>query len=545
MSTSESESDKSRGSSSAPWSRKSVSEDEMSLGTLSEDEAPSSQTGSMSTRDTTPSRAGDGTPRHESMSPDSRVILWSASSSMHSERMGNSDDSVESSTASSTCAAGVDNKFEKLHERTRDVRNIQDLCADRHIIVPFGLTGCGKSTILNRIAGCEMTVQRNPGNKCEYVDAVDAPLFKIGHGQKSETTGCQVRECDAVLGTLCDIGGFDDTRGFIEDASTCVCLKAACDSARSLRLVVVLNGEHLHDRSSDGLRRTAGILLRSFGNRDALRRCRESILLLVTKSENFMKEWVDECFETYDSLEDLRDLPRLVCGPVDPHLAAAGLATVDEIRSAVRSMKPIGRKDLFSAPLSVTVLHKLHNMTKAFEDEIVLLMKNHEFESAKHRIELITHLCVLDDDEVSGYFKSCKDKVVEKLKDLKYEAIQALRGGSSEFPTLKDRLKDAQAAFRPADGYKDYLHDVSTEETREESRRAQERWNNVKAKIVGGSVGSLGTIVTYYFLQGLFNGESNQPMLAINTVRPVEGVKELVELDNGGSVVKPLANTQI
>ncbi|EAR94392.3 50S ribosome-binding GTPase (macronuclear) [Tetrahymena thermophila SB210] len=85
----------------------------------------------------------------------------------------------------------------------------KNLNEDQSVVVAFGSTGCGKSTILNYLL--EKTLIIKYLNLQARLCCDDPESFQIGHSVKSTTQNIQIKQNGLLK--LADFPGLYDTRG--------------------------------------------------------------------------------------------------------------------------------------------------------------------------------------------------------------------------------------------------------------------------------------------------------------------------------------------
>ena len=119
------------------------------------------------------------------------------------------------------------------------------LIQDKDIIVLLGSTGVGKSTIMHFLAGSKMRVIDVEGvPHLEPVDVIRGlEGVKGSCSSISETTGINAVtiEMNGETCIICDTAGLDDTRGVEYDIACGIVMANAIQSARSVKLVLVMD----------------------------------------------------------------------------------------------------------------------------------------------------------------------------------------------------------------------------------------------------------------------------------------------------------------
>jgi len=120
-------------------------------------------------------------------------------------------------------------------ERTRELRG-------KDMVLFVGNTGAGKSTLITYLLGGKLKLEENLGGEGCFVSEGDTKCYpKIGRGLGTSETvfaqGFPIEEGSTTV--LCDLPGFNDTRGGEHVLCTNLTLDQAISQARSIRSIVL------------------------------------------------------------------------------------------------------------------------------------------------------------------------------------------------------------------------------------------------------------------------------------------------------------------
>lgn len=110
------------------------------------------------------------------------------------------------------------------------------------VVIIIGVTGAGKSTFLQAIAGHELVATCDGYDKIKYTLKGDGESgFDIGEKYASETDKVKVYYSKETLCYYVDTPGYEDTRSFEIDIATALGIKRVCLKASRLRIAVFIN----------------------------------------------------------------------------------------------------------------------------------------------------------------------------------------------------------------------------------------------------------------------------------------------------------------
>ena len=158
----------------------------------------------------------------------------------------------------------------------------------QEIIVVIGNTGSGKSTLVNYLFGCSM-VRKSPKQlgltgldklvvvKSKRAGGSNDEIVQIGHAKTSMTFIPHIVG-DEQGHFFCDCPGFLDNRGAEINLANIVNIQRVLKSARSAKLVILINYHSLRADKGRGLSDTLKIVTDLFGSYENLFKYRKSLL---------------------------------------------------------------------------------------------------------------------------------------------------------------------------------------------------------------------------------------------------------------------------
>jgi energy-coupling factor transporter ATP-binding protein EcfA2 len=146
----------------------------------------------------------------------------------------------------STSAVSTDSDLDErgVQKIQRSIVQNQDtlrFLKNKDIIVFLGDTGAGKSTLINLLAGIPLKTDTR-GNVVTRES--DSSGMRIGSGGHSVTKHPQYIAVDGV-GILCDLPGFEDTDGALDDVINASLIRSILLNARSVKAVFVASGSEI------------------------------------------------------------------------------------------------------------------------------------------------------------------------------------------------------------------------------------------------------------------------------------------------------------
>lgn len=175
----------------------------------------------------------------------------------------------------------------------------------KKLVFVVGNSGTGKSTLVNFLAGDDLVAKKINGKL--IIDNNTPSDIEIGHGLESKTFFPQFKN---ISGTVyCDMPGFGDTRGIVEEIAKAIFMKKIADYVDEVKILVTIAYSDI-DTRAEGLRSLVKHLSDFIGNINVFD---NGVDIVVTKVENSTKiengnyvsktdeEIIEEIFVTLNS----------------------------------------------------------------------------------------------------------------------------------------------------------------------------------------------------------------------------------------------------
>ncbi|WP_009630070.1 GTPase [Synechocystis sp. PCC 7509] len=151
----------------------------------------------------------------------------------------------------------------------------------KQLVFVVGNSGTGKSTLISYLAGDDLVAKTINGKL--IIDNNTTSDIEIGHGLESKTFFPQFKD---ILGTIyCDMPGFGDTRGIVEEIAKAIFMKKVSDYINNVKILVTIAYSDI-DARAEGLRsliKNLSSFIRNINDFD------NGINIIVTKVDNGVK----------------------------------------------------------------------------------------------------------------------------------------------------------------------------------------------------------------------------------------------------------------
>lgn len=205
---------------------------------------------------------------------------------------------------------------QKIGQTLGQNRQILTDLANKDITVVLGDTGAGKSTLINLLAGVTLRVN----SRGELITQNENEGAKIGAGSKSVTKApYYINTTD--LGIVCDLPGFDDTDGAVDDVVNAAFIRQILIGARSVKSIFVTSSAEIEAVRGNAFKRLMGAMkmFSNAGFHDT------SCLLVINKMER-------EEMDTATS-ELLSGISTAECGPLTKLISSGKIGKMIKTRS--------------------------------------------------------------------------------------------------------------------------------------------------------------------------------------------------------------------
>ena len=381
----------------------------------------------------------------------------------------------------------------------------------RHVIV-LGLTGSGKSTLVNSLAGCKL---RNVTE--QEAEARDLPFDAVcvsGLGEggprdevatigncfgESQTKVLQAvaveRNSDAENSlVLWDAPGFEDSGGAEQNIANAVNLQqllkaSARSSARGFVVLVVLDAPSLDSGRGSLIKRTLDMLSQLFGGQEAIKANLASFVFCITKASaarvslKLLQNWVVKlsCSEGV-SFESCREQMVLY----DP---LRGDEDKQNLVKLLRAVVPVGADHTFQTSLNAQDEALLHAIANECASEISARLRDSDSHGALDYWNLLEAFDVIQHQAIRDNRLRVRERAVSLMQEWR-EQVLALKTDHSEFGRKKIKLflkllETSLVFFTDAEVSRDGGEDVGTrlrqdldellQEVKEEESKHQEQ----------------------------------------------------------------------
>jgi hypothetical protein len=170
----------------------------------------------------------------------------------------------------------------------------------KNVVIVFGETAAGKSSVVNALAGCSMTLNdqgqlvvdrrskikeitpigHSPIESCTYLPVV-TPDLTI---ESDETNDNRRPSRKMEVVTICDFPGQTDTHGIEVVLVNAIAMKRLVEHAKSARFLLVFDSERIQGGRGGNLTRELKLLSERFNNR--LGKKPNSLLAIFTRTNN-------------------------------------------------------------------------------------------------------------------------------------------------------------------------------------------------------------------------------------------------------------------
>ena len=328
----------------------------------------------------------------------------------------------------------IDHSIAKILSYINSAQQSIDRIRHRHVISIIGNTGTGKSTTVNYLFGCRMSMAgRNI--------IAEEPVAIIGHTPESETCipmGFSLPNSDIAL---CDMPGFLETRGSEINIANAVNTRNLLAKAKSNRIFFLINYYSLLGDRADGLKNAIKILVKFFGTIEKLNQNTASILIGVTHFVDLPNNdwpWVKNFIQEIAEKEKwvLRDLDKII--PIDPIKNKA--PSKEEILAELTALPIIeGSKDLYSTALRDADLLLIRDISKKISEKINQYWKDWNINGIIEEYHHLSSLLCIQHPSIIEVIQELQEEILKHVMTIASD-IQTI--APMDMPAMRHETKD-------------------------------------------------------------------------------------------------------
>ena len=323
----------------------------------------------------------------------------------------------------------------------------------RHVIV-LGLTGSGKSTLVNSLAGCKLrnvTEQEAEARDLPFDAVCVSGLREGGPRDEVATIGncfgeSQTKVLQAVAVernrdaenslVLWDAPGFEDSGGAEQNIANAVNLQrllkaSARSSARGFVVLVVLDAPSLDSGRGSLIKRTLDMLSQLFGGQEAIKANLASFVFCITKASaarvslKLLQNWVVKLSSSEGvSFESCRE--RMVL--YDP---LRGDDDKQNLVKLLRAVVPVGADHTFQTSLNAQDEALLHAIANECASEISTRLRDSDSHGALDYWNLLEAFDVIQHQAIRENRLRVRERAVSLMQEWR-EQVRALKTDHSE-----------------------------------------------------------------------------------------------------------------
>jgi energy-coupling factor transporter ATP-binding protein EcfA2 len=337
--------------------------------------------------------------------------------------------------------------------------------AGQSLVLLIGNTGCGKSTLVNYLAGCDMAIKYS-GLKEQIVvkaDSQQPEVTEIGHDRTSKTFLPKIVRNDEWV--YCDCPGFLDNRGAEINIANAVNIRQMVAAAGYVRVVVLVEYDALLSQRGAGLAQTMTMVTHLLGGRDSLKSHSNAIIMSVTKlpANNSAVNLTNVKAELMESCRD--DTTRILAerlvifDPLNREITDG--QTRDALRHTIHhELAGITNLDrLFSIHLLPSDKEALKSIANEISNRIQTGLRAENYDDVRRWLGAIDQLNCLENDYVRGLRESVFEVIKTYQKDDWHDVVNCVGNGlTREGELIIERM------VRRADGLMGYAELLDLED---------------------------------------------------------------------------------
>jgi len=325
--------------------------------------------------------------------------------------------------------------------------HIKEKISGKDVILVLGNTGEGKSTLINYLAGCQMSLEKSDlGN----VVVAKNPVAGIGHGKTSCTSYPTAHYDPKTNLSYCDCPGFSDNRGPIFDIPNAYAIKRITQEARSIKGVLVLvSYDSIKAARASSLRKTSEILAQLFGGN--IQPHVSSIGMIITKmppGKHISTDQLRQALKGVDGVIDQLISQMFVYDPLDRLNQDPKAITRKLLPVFLQAQKPIlNSQEVFQFAIGKESEKLLREFVSSLENRLMRYFDAGKFADIRKNLIVLSKFNVIDYPVIEESIKDIKSALVAKIRELakNEESLHILDKIKQELPYFSNEIEKSRS----------------------------------------------------------------------------------------------------
>lgn len=288
------------------------------------------------------------------------------------------------------------------------------------VVLVLGLTGSGKSTLIDYLAGGRMCLHSDPEALVDTIKC-DNPVAAIGDTIMSCTDKPYIYQVPSTLLAFCDCPGHDDNRGAIREVANAIGIQGVAKQSRTVKgIVLVIEYASLTSIKGQGVDFALRTMLGFLGQN--LQNAAGSMLILLSKVPNGKAQAAINQFKVLAArntfcMNTLKDCKIGVYSPLDDLTVGPNIYTRQTFLAEIGSFPGIqDSQNTFNIVLSDEANLKVLGMVNLVSNKAQIHMEQNEFVQVPELLHLMNELHSLNIPEVVQEIIKLETIVMDRIK---------------------------------------------------------------------------------------------------------------------------------